>query len=431
MESPAESSLSLDENEISEVVHKESKLMAYLTVLSETSIESKSDEVLVRDVCSAIYSAANEARQVATELDNLQSEGILQQCLAVLDNHKNNAAHLSAAMYVMMALCADRGSAQCLLGDLGAIPKIIDVVKNSPDDVACQVSGCSLLSALIQNADNRAKMVENNAFELVLKKLSAFRSHRDMVCACCAFVANAGCESAIYRDAVLKYGGLREIMVVLGMYRKDEVIVTWCAKSLFCMSSQSLKVQQLVGAQNGVSLLFESLVYFRDTHSLQVYGFGTLHNIIKENSWNARELFSMKGIEVCVRAMRAFRSVMMIQLHCVSVLRTIARLGKPCLKQVVSEGGVNATLSSMISMLSCVEYQERAMSFLRMLVVYDDARQRMVLARGDEIVMRILTSHIWNSQIVEDGIVVVRGIRTRGASVGLSKLTNASSACVA
>lgn len=390
-----------------------SETMKYLCLLSETKVESKSDENFVRDLCSAIYSSMDTGSNEVRNLEELEAECILDECMKIFGNFQNNQDAVNVSLYVMTSVVSGRQNAAAKLGSMNVIPMIIEAISRMENDLDCLSNGFFLLAALTQNVCNHSRMIECKAFEVVLGNLHAHEFDRDVVCACCAFIANSGCEVGPNRDSVLKFGGLQGTLLAMEHYKDDVAINTWCAKILCDLSSHSLNVQQLVGAHGGIRTIVEMLILFRDAVSLQTYGYGAIRNMIRENTWNAKEFFSLRGMEVCIQAMRVHRNAKELQIYCIDILSSVAQLSQPCLRRVVGDGCINVTLSSMISLKSCRDLQERAFAFMYVLAkANEQVKQKIVDAHGIDIMLRILKCHISDIKLVDDGVKTITCVKS-------------------
>lgn len=385
--------------------------MIYVSILAETDIMMEEYGVIKKDLCNALYLAVDDISRDSNTGEELQRQGVLEVCLAVLFKHSNDAATTNVALYAMNAIISRAGSAAAKLDEMNGIPIIARAIVANRDDIDCQVNGIFLLAAMSQQAGNRNKMREFKILEIVLYFLQAYHSNRNIVCAGCAYLAITGIESYGNRDDMLENGCLEEIMLIMETYKRDDEINTWCAISLYNLSLQSPVVKQLVGDQDGIHILFDSLIFFKDNLKQQIFGFQALRTLIEGNERNAKVFITLRGVELCVRALRVFVEAKQVQIHCVTILCFLAGFGRSYAERVITDGGIEGTIGSMFAIKSCRELQERGIGVLYVLSqVSDDAKSKIVDSGGVDAISKAIKFHIADEKLIDDGTRALRCI---------------------
>lgn len=393
-------------------VSKPVRALLLMSMLEQTDIKSSSDGDFVKKLCNAICIEMSEVSNDAQALGQLVDEGIIEVCMAVLYKHARQTTAINAAFFTMASSLVAHAHAATELGELNGIPLVIRAVLATKNDIDCQMNGLSLLSLMAFDNVNRQNMGEFYGTEVVLSCMKAYYSNRDIVCACCAYLVSAGFESHANREVMLKHDCVEGITQVMGLYREDEEINTWCAMILSILSSHSPAAPQTIGSHDGVHALVNMMVLHKESKDMHIYGFETMQKLTEGNERNGKQFVVLRGLELCVRAMRMFADVCTIQISCAGTLRNIARLGKQTVKKVIASGGIDAIALSMTNLRSCRELQEISIAFFYAVAqIGDDAKSKIGDAKGIDAIYGAMKAHSIDEKVVQEGERAIKCIK--------------------
>jgi Spinocerebellar ataxia type 10 protein domain len=395
-----------------------------LTALSNIKPEEPADSppcVQASSISTSILEATAEISGDDLAKRKLVDAGTIQQILAVLFRHPKSVPIIEACLDLLAALLENRPDLHAQIAELKGPHLIIRSMINTQASKSIQLCGCALLLDLTATQRNRELMGEFFAVEVVLSALKEFGEDVSLVSTACAFIANVAFGSTANKDLIVQSGGLKAILRVMKRHKEEETANIWCALALRNLSLDSTVNQKSLTENGCVRVLLASILQHKDVSKLADHSLAVLLNLLdgERTHYNeaAKQTLELRGVEIIVRCIRTFRNGASLQNSAVGCLRALADNGDMYSEMVLSGGGMEAALSSMIAYRSVEGLQSNGIRLINLLGgLGSAARARIVQAGGLNTISLSLRTHIGNEKMVESGVRTLTMLRSSRSS---------------
>lgn len=365
---------------------------------------------------NGILMSADAVADDALARRNLVENGVINQILGVLLRHPKSEPIIEAALGLLAVVLQKRSDLHSQIAEVKGPQLIIRSMINTRACKAVQVSGCSLLLELTATQQNREIMGQFFAVEVVLSAMKGFGDDAALITTSCAFLANIAFQCPANKELIVQFGGLQTILRVMKKRKEEEAVIVWCVLALRNLTLDSHANQATLIGGGIIRILLGSILLFKDNGKLVDHALAVLFHVSngeeQHHIESSKQTLELRGVEIIVRCMRTFRNVASLQRSAVGCLRALADNGDAFSEIVLSGGGLEAALSTMIAYRATEDVQANGIRLINLIGgLSKSAKQRIVQAGGLNTISLSLKTHIGNEKLVESGVATLNMLR--------------------